>query len=155
MDSLFTQTEAKAWGGLISAYSRVSGRLEDDLRRNSGISRAEYEVLLRLFFSDGGRLRIAEIADRSLLTRSGMSRLVDRLERAGLVERHGDEDDRRGAYAAITAHGRDHFTAAATRHTALVRELFLSHFTDEEQKTLASFWDRLDETTEPGANRHA
>ena len=145
MDSFFTQTEARAWGGFISAYSRLSGLLEDDLRRNSGISRAEYEVLLRLFFNDEGRLRITEIADRSLLTRSGISRLVDRLERAGLVERHGDEYDRRGAYAAITEHGRDHFTVTATRHTALVRELFLSHFTNEEQQTMASFWDRLHE----------
>ena len=150
MDAFFTQTEARAWGGLISTYSRVSALLEDDLRRNSDISRAEYEVLLRLFFNDEGRLRIAQIADRSLLTRSGMSRLVDRLERAGLVERHGDKDDGRGSYAAITAHGRDHFTATATRHTALVRELFLSHFTNEEQKTMASFWDRLDDTAEPG-----
>ena len=152
MDAFFTRTEARAWGGLISAYSRVSGLLEDDLRRNSGISRAEYEVLLRLSFNDEGRMRITEIADSSLLTRSGMSRLVDRLERAGLVERHGDTDDRRGAYAAITAHGRDHFTATATRHTALVRELFLSHFTREEQETMASFWDRLDDTTEPGTD---
>ena len=155
MDSFFTQTEAEAWGGLISTYSRVSAQLEDDLRRNSGISRAEYEVLLRLFFNDEGRLRITEIADRSLLTRSGMSRLVDRLERAGLVERHGDTDDRRGAYAAITEHGRDHFTATATRHAALVRELFLSHFTNEEQKTMASFWDRLDKPTESGTTPRA
>ena len=145
MDSFFTKTEAKAWGGLISVYSRVSALLEDDLRRNSGISRAEYEVLLRLFFNEEGRLRITEIADKSLLSRSGISRLVDRLEGAGLVERHGDEDDKRGAYAAITEHGREHFTATATRHTALVRELFLSHFSNEEQKTMASFWDRLDE----------
>ena len=148
MDAFFTQTEAQAWGGLISAHSRVSRLLEDDLRRNSGISRAEYEVLLRLFFNDEGRLRITEIADQSLLTRSGISRLVDRLERAGLVERHGDKDDRRGAYAAITEHGRDHFTVTATRHSALVRELFLSHFTNEEQRTMASFWDRLDATTD-------
>ena len=76
MESLFTRTEAAAWGGLISAYSRISAILDDDLRRNSGISRPEYEVLFRLFYNDQGRLRIAEIADRSLLTRSGMSRLI-------------------------------------------------------------------------------
>lgn len=144
MDSFFTKTEANAWGGLISVYSRVSRLLEEDLRRNSGISRAEYEVLLRLHFNGEGRLRINELADKSLLSHSGISRLVDRLEGAGLVNRLDAEDDRRGAYAAITEHGRKHFSDTATRHTGLVRELFLSHFSNEEQKTMASFWERLE-----------
>ena len=85
MDAFFTSAEANAWGGFLSAHSRLSRRLEENLRRNSGISHAEYEVLLRLFRNDDGRLRINELAAKSVLTHSGTSRLIDRLD----AELHG------------------------------------------------------------------
>lgn len=145
MDAFFTSAEANAWGGFLSAHARLSRRLEENLRRNSGISHAEYEVLLRLFRSDEGRLRINELAAKSVLTHSGTSRLIDRLEGAGLVERVEAQEDKRGAYAVITENGREHFKEAARQHTALVREQFLSQFSHQELKTMGSFWERLDE----------
>lgn len=120
--------------------------LEENLRRSSGLSHAEYEVLLRLASAHDGRLRIQALAAESVLTHSGTSRLVDRLEGAGLVKRVGAEDDRRGAYAVITENGRSHFVDTATQHTAFVRQLFLSNFSPDELKVMGSFWERLEET---------
>ncbi len=128
----------------MSTHGRLAKRLEENLRRASGLSHAEYEVLLRLFREEDGRLRIQALAAESVLTHSGTSRLVDRLEGAGLVERIEAEEDRRGAYAVLTKHGRNHFTQAATQHTAFVRELFLSNFSPDELEVMGSFWERLD-----------
>ncbi len=144
MDDFFTSAEAAAWGGFMSAHGQLSKRLEENLRRNAGLSHAEYEVLLRLFRQQDGRLRIQDLAEHSVLTRSGTSRLVDRLEGTGLVTRAGAEEDRRGAYAVLTEAGRDHFIQTAQRHTTLVRESFLSHFSTEELELLDSYWARLE-----------
>lgn len=143
--AFFTSTEAAAWGGFLSAHGRLSKRLEENLRRTSGLSHAEYEVLLRLFREDEGRLRIQALAAKSILTHSGTSRLIDRLEGAGLVKRADAEEDGRGAYAVLTEKGREHFIQAVHHHTALVRELFLSHFSPEELEMLGSFWTRLED----------
>ena len=148
MDSLralFTSTEAAAWGGFLSTYGRLSKRLEENLRRTSDLSHAEYEVLLRLFRANEGKLRIQAIAEKSVLSHSGTSRLIDRLQSASLATRADAEEDGRGAYAVITETGRDHFIQAARQHTAYVRELFLRHFSPEELETMTSFWARLDD----------
>ncbi len=145
MTEFFTKDETSAWGGFVSTHGRLSKRLEENLRRTAGLSHAEYEVLLRLYRQDDGRLRIQELAAESVLTHSGTSRLVDRLEGAGLVERAGAEEDKRGSYAVLTVKGRDHFEEAARKHTDSVRELFLSHFSREELKMMGSFWERLEQ----------
>lgn len=140
---LFSSVEAAAWGGFLSTQGRLSKRLEENLRRNSGLRHAEYEVLLRLFRADEGRLRIQALAAKSILTHSGTSRLIDRLEGAGLVRRADAEEDGRGAYAVITEKGHEHFIEAARQHTAFVRELFLSHFSRDELEQMGAFWKRL------------
>lgn len=144
VDDFFTPSEAAAWGGYVSSHGRLNKLIEENLRRTAGLSHAEYEVLMRLFRSDEGRLRIQALAADSVLTHSGTSRLVDRLEGAGLVERIEATEDRRGAYASITAHGRKHFETTARKHHTFVRKLFLQNFTEDELQTMASFWDRLD-----------
>ena len=145
MAAFFTSAEAAAWGGFLAAHGRLSKHLEENLRRTSGLSHAEYEVLLRLFREDEGRLRIQALAARSILTHSGTSRLIDRLQGAGLVKRADAEEDGRGAYAVLTEKGREHFIEAARQHTTRVRELFLSHFTVDELETMGSFWARLED----------
>lgn len=144
-EELFTELERGAWSAMVAAQSRLSARIEDDLRRSSGITHAEFEVLLRLAMADSSRLRIQDLAAESLLTHSGTSRLVDRLEGSGFVERARAEEDGRGACAVLTRKGRAHFKAAAKRHVVLVREIFLDHFNSEELEQLASFWARLDD----------
>ena len=144
--AFFTSAEAAAWGGFLSTHGRLSKRLEENLRRTSGLSRAEYEVLLRLFREEEGRLRIQALAAKSILTHSGTSRLIDRLEGAGLVTRADAEEDGRGAYAVLTDKGREHFSQAARQHTALVRELFLDHFSLDELEVMGSFWTRFEDS---------
>ena len=143
MAEFFNNTEAGAWGGFLSTHARISKQLEENLRRTAGLSHAEYEVLLRLSVEDDGRLRIQALAAQSILSHSGTSRLIDRLEGAGLVERAGAEEDKRGAYAVLTKKGRKHFEEVARQHTDLVRRLFLNRFSPEELETIGSFWARL------------
>ncbi len=81
----FTSAEAAAWGGFLTTHGRLSKRIEENLRRTAGLSHAEYEVLLRLYREKDGRLRIQDLAAQSVLTHSGTSRLIDRLDRAGPV----------------------------------------------------------------------
>ncbi|MEI8256292.1 MAG: MarR family transcriptional regulator [Deltaproteobacteria bacterium] len=149
MNDLFTKLEVAAWGGLVGAQGRLFLRIEADLRRKSGITHAEFEVLLRLCFASGSRARIQDLAAASLLTRSGISRVVERLVRAGFVERAGAEEDGRGAYAVLTSAGREHFLTAARQHVALVRREFLSKFSDAELEQMASFWRRVDGAEPP------
>ncbi|MBX7196475.1 MAG: MarR family winged helix-turn-helix transcriptional regulator [Sandaracinaceae bacterium] len=143
MSTLFTKLERAAWGGFIATQSRLFQHIEDDLRRRFRITHAEFEVLLRLFLSNDGRARIQDLAARSLLSRSGTSRAVERLARAGHVVRHDAEEDGRGAYAVLTPSGRERFLEAAEAHVTLVRREYLSHFSQSELEQMVSFWERL------------
>lgn len=149
MGEFFSKLESSAWGGFIATQSRLFQRIEDDLRRRFGITHAEFEVLLRLAMASEHRARIQDLAAKSLLTRSGTSRVVERLERAGHVTREGAEEDGRGAYAVLTATGKQHFFAAAKEHVVLVRREFLAHFSEAELEVMAGFWKRL---SEPNGN---
>ena len=145
MDAPFNETAAQAWGGFLRTHSTLMVRLEEGLRKDSGLSHGEYEVLLRLNLAEEGRMRLNALAERSILSQSGTSRLVSRLEQAGFVERVEVEEDRRGAYARITEEGRAHFLEAARQHGARVRELFLDRLTAEEMQVMAQAWQRLNE----------
>lgn len=146
MTDLLDPLEAAAWGGFVTTQGRLFRNIENNLRQNFGLTHPEYEVLLRLARTPGGRLRIQTLAESSVLTHSGMSRLIDRLVRSGFVERANAEEDGRGAYAALTRKGRGHFKKAASNHIALVREMFLSRFSRNELEQLSSLWARLDDT---------
>src|SRR6266446_5126478 len=112
MDDDFTPLEQAAWGGLLGMHGRMLRWIDADLQAHSRITPAEFEVLLRLSWAEGQRLRIQDLAARSLLTRSGISRVVERLERAGLVKRTGASEDRRGSYAVLTEAGLTRLRAA-------------------------------------------
>jgi DNA-binding MarR family transcriptional regulator len=100
-------------------------------------------VLLFLADSPDGRMRMSELADSVLLSRSGLTRLVDRLERDGLLEREQCEEDARGYFAAITDRGRTLFTEARRTHLAGVRERFLSRFSRDDLQTLGELWEKV------------
>lgn len=139
----FSAAEAEAWGGLLATFARLDRAVDQDLQTHDGISHSEYEVLLRLSWAEGWRMRINDLAEASLLTRSGVSRLINRLEREGLVKRETAPEDRRGSYAVMTQAGHDAFRRALTRHVAFVRERFHSRLTEAELSTLASVWQKL------------
>ena len=152
MDNDFSELEQAAWGGLLGVHGRMTRRIDADLQEHSGLSHVEFESLLRLSWAEGRRLRIQDLAARSVLTRSGISRVVERLEQAGLVARTGAKEDGRGAYAVLTAEGQSRLRSTLKRHVAFVRQLFLSVFSDDELKEMAAYWERVEarlaETTE-------
>jgi len=143
MTAKFTQIEGLAWGKLLSVHAAMLRRLEDMLQTEFHISHGEFEVLLRLVWAAEHRMRIRDLADASVLTRSGMSRLVDRLEQAGLVRRESAPEDARGAYTILTPKGQEHQTAAEARNVELVREHFLSLYSEAELEQMGVFWLRF------------
>ena len=145
MDEDFTELEKGAWGGLLGLHARMMRAIEADLERTAGISHPEFEVLLRLSWVQGHRLRLQDLGARAIMTRSGISRVVERLEKAGLVVRESAPEDRRGAYAVLTAKGLAELHKALKAHVQLVRERFLGLYSDRELEQLATFWRRQSE----------
>lgn len=133
-----------AWRGIIFANAKVFHIAERDLQEHSGIPLAFLDVLGRLLDAPGHRLRMQELQERSLFTRSGMTRLADRIERAGLIRRERVPDDRRGVYAVVTPEGKRVYEEVIVRHQADVEREFGSRLTPEQHRAVAgalwSFW---------------
>lgn len=138
-----TPLEGGAWGGFLRAHGALVRRLDDDLRATRGLTLSSYEVLLFLAWSPNRRMRMGELAGRVLITLSGVTRLIGRLEREGLVRRERSSEDGRGHYAVLTEAGLLRLREAHPTHLAGVRQLFLQHFDEEELRTLVGFWDRV------------
>lgn len=142
-----TPAELGAWRGLLRVHAALCKALDSELEAAHGLPLSSYEVLIYLNSAPGRRLRMADLADRVLLSRSGMTRLVDRLERAGLLAREQCCDDARGCYAVLTGEGEAFLTEARPTHLDGIRERFLRHFSHEELVALAQGWERV----QPGA----
>lgn len=138
-----SETEIQAWRGFLRAHSCLAKRLDAELERAHGLPMTSYEVLHHLDDAGAGRMRMCDLAEQAQLSRSGLTRLVDRLERDGLLERCSCQHDARGAYACLTELGRERLTQARGTHMAVVREHFFSRFSEPELDTLAHLWDRL------------
>jgi DNA-binding MarR family transcriptional regulator len=145
MSKTFNECEQNAWGGFLWAYAKINRIVEEDLQEHSRLTHVEFEVLLRLSWNENNRMRIQDLAAESILTRSGISRVVERLEKAGLVTREEAPEDRRGAYAVLTEAGAERFRVAAEKHGECVRANFLGKFSEEELKVMGGFWKRLEE----------
>jgi len=145
MNDDLTPLEKAAWGGLLGMHGRMMRIIEADLQEQAQISHVEYEVLLRLTWQESHRLRIQDLAAHSVLTRSGMSRAVERLERAGFVIREEASEDRRGAYAVLTEMGLARFQKIRRAHIAFVRRHFIDFFSEQELAQMATFWQRVEE----------
>src|ERR687898_1278384 len=135
--------ELGAWRGLLRVHSALVKALDAELLATHGLPLTSYEVLINLQAAPGRRRRMAELADGVLLSRSGMTRLVDRLERDGLLERDACVSDGRGTFAVLTDQGEELLSRARRTHLDGVRERFLEHFTEDELELLARFWNRV------------
>ena len=142
-----TPLELDAWRGMLAVHAAVVGRLDADLRDRHGLSVTSYEVLMLLGDAPRGRRRVSELSAATLLSVSGMSRMVDRLAREGLVVKESCEDDGRGAEVALTPSGRGRLRAARASHLAGVRREFLSRLDDDALRALGRAWAAI----EPGA----
>jgi DNA-binding MarR family transcriptional regulator len=131
-----TDTELAAWRGFLRVHAALARELDRELEAEHGLSLSSYEVLLFLRDAPDAMLRMSELADSVLLSQSGVTRLVDRLEREGLVERVRCEFDRRGLYARLTAAGAAKLAEARPTHLRGVRERFLERFDDGELRSL-------------------
>lgn len=135
--------ELAAWRGMLRVHRELVARLDAELEREQGLPLSSYEVLIYLAEAPGGRLRMGELAATLLLSRSGLTRLVDRLERESLVQRERCEDDARGFFALITDAGRRKLRAARPVHLAGVRRHFLSDLESEDLEALARAWAKV------------
>jgi DNA-binding MarR family transcriptional regulator len=138
-----TGNEMSTWRSFLRAHARLVRVLETELIAKHPLSLGGYDVLVQLAEAPGRRLRMAELADAVLLSRSGVTRLVDRLEIAGMVTRERFERDGRGVVAVLTTKGLDTLREAARTHLAGVMRHFVEHFDDEELTEFGALCSRL------------
>jgi DNA-binding MarR family transcriptional regulator len=133
-----TDLELRAWQSLLHAHHDVVELLDDELRSHHGITFSEYDVLLRLARAPGRALTMGALAERTMLSPSGTTRLVDRLTSNGLVRRRGMPDDGRVALATLTPEGARLVRAAARTHLRGIREHFTGRLTQRQLEQVAS-----------------
>jgi DNA-binding MarR family transcriptional regulator len=138
-----SEGELRAWRGLLRAYGCLAKRLDTELEQAHRLPMTSYEVLHHVQEASGGRMRMCDLAEQAQLSRSGLTRLVDRLEREGLLERCSCSHDARGSYACMTPVGRRRLEEARVTHLAVVREHFFLHFSEPELGALADMWERI------------
>jgi DNA-binding MarR family transcriptional regulator len=134
--------ELAAWKGLLRVHAALVKVLDAELEARHGLPLTSFEVLVSLRKAPGGKLRMAELAEHALLSRSGMTRLIDRLEREGMVSRTSCDKDGRGCYAVLTAGGSEAVDSARATYIAVVRSGFLRHFSRDEMHDLAALLQR-------------
>ena len=131
------QLAADAWGTLLQTHAALVPELDRSLRSHTGLPLAWYDVLLELDAAEDGRLRMSELAERAVLSRTRISRVVDELIRAGLVLKEPNPTDARSSYAVITADGRQRFEASAPHYVEQIERRFAAGLTDDELRTIA------------------
>jgi DNA-binding MarR family transcriptional regulator len=127
----------RAWSALLRAHATLMRQLETDLESKTGLALADYDVLAQLALA-GGLLRMTELADRALISRSGMTRRVARLVHEGLVRRAHADADARGVVVLLTDSGMDRLSVAAPVHLRRVSDLFMANLDDQELAVLES-----------------
>jgi DNA-binding MarR family transcriptional regulator len=138
-----TTPEIQAWVGLLRAHASTTRRFNAELVAGHGLTLNDYEVLLHLSRAEGKRLRRVDLAESVLLTPSGITRLLEGLERCGYVERAACESDARVTYAQLTDAGETKLREAAETHVADIRQFFRGRFSKEELRALGGLLERL------------
>lgn len=132
------------WAAFLRAHARVVRELERELQAEHRLALTDYDVLVQLAATEDRRLRMSELADRLILSRSGVTRLVDRLVAEGMVERVSCETDRRGQWAALTDAGLGRLRTATPTHLRGVAEHFLDRLSPDELASMRDMLVRLD-----------
>jgi DNA-binding MarR family transcriptional regulator len=143
MPQWLTDDEQRAWRGLMQMTSRLDARLNRELQQTSGLSLADYDVLVLLTEAPDGRLRMFELADDLQWEQSRLSHHLARMQRRGLVAREECTTDRRGAFVVLTDAGREAIEEAAPPHVATVRQLVFDGLSEEQVAMLESFGSRV------------
>jgi len=135
---VLTEQQLVAWRRFLRAHALVTRRLESDLLAEQQLPLASYDVLVQLVEAPQHRLRMSELAEKVLLSRSGLTRLVDRLEREGLVSREPCEDDARGLFTVMTAAGYERLRGATGTHLRGVAEHGMGRLDDDQARQLSA-----------------
>ena len=149
MTRWLSDDEQASWRAWIAASLLLPDRLNRYLQDEAGISLADYEILVYLSESPDRRLRMSELADRTLSSRSRLSHQVDRLTDAGFVDREPCSQDRRGYFAVLTPRGWDFLVASAPTHVASVREHLVDVLTPDEFAELGRLCAKVTERLRP------
>jgi len=136
MTKWLTKDQQVHWRSWITAASLLPELLSRELQEEFGLTITDYEILVRLSEAPNRQMRMSELAQKTLLSRSRLSHQVDRLEDRGLVTRRTCEYDRRGQHCAMTSKGWDTLVAAAPLHVSGVRRHFVDQLTDSEYEAL-------------------
>lgn len=145
---LLSEAQMRAWRAFLGASTLVSARLNHELDEAAAISMYEYEILVRLFESEAGRVRMSQLADQVSYSRSRLTHTVGRLERAGYVLRSSCPNDRRGVYAHLTQAGYEFLAQTAPIHLDGVRRHLIDRFTPSELATLTELLEKITTDTD-------
>lgn len=137
------QQQLVSWIAFLRSHSAITRELSAQLQREHGLTLNDYEVLLHLANAEHGMMRRVDLAESVILTASGITRLLDGLERAGCVEKATCSSDARVSYAKITDAGHKKLHEASATHLRGIDELFLGRYSEEERATLAELLSRL------------
>jgi DNA-binding MarR family transcriptional regulator len=138
------------WRAFVTAHARVTRRLDEELRGEHDLSLAEYDALLTIANAKGRRIRMRQLADRVILSKSGVTRLIDRLVSDGLVERDTCQTDARGAEAVLTQAGLDRLRRASRTHLRGVAQHFLGAVDDLDLETIERSMQAVADRACPG-----
>ena len=138
-------TEMKAWRRYILASRRLIDVLDSDLGGH-GLSMPDYEILVQLSEAQDRKMRMSELAQNALLSRSRLSHRMKVMEKAGWVKREACPEDKRGYFAVMTPKGWKAIVAAAPEHVESVRNRFMDHLTKAEQQALADIFQRVEQS---------
>lgn len=138
-----TADQQRSWRAWLSASLLLTDRLSRELQAQHGLTISDYEILVRLSEAPEHRMRMSDLAEASLSSRSRLSHQIDRMENADLVRREACSVDRRGAFAVLTDHGLATLVAIAPDHVGSVREHLVDQLSDEEFTALGSACERI------------
>ena len=143
MTTTAPQLQLDAWVAFLRSHAAITRELSVELQREHGLTLNDYEVLLHLSHADGGMMRRVDIAERVLLTASGITRLLEGLERSGFVCKETCASDARVSYAKLTDEGMQKLKAASKTHLRGIDEFFVGRYSGSELATLAELLSRL------------
>jgi DNA-binding MarR family transcriptional regulator len=135
--------ERAAWSGFIRAHASIVKELDAELQAAHRLPLSSFDVLVQLSLAPESRMQMHELAEAVHISRSGLTRLIDRLERQGLIERHRGERDPRRVFACITRPGHERLAETTPTHLAGVRRRFLERLSLNQVEQLAVVWDQL------------
>lgn len=143
MPEWLNETEQRAWRGLLTVTSRLDAELNRRLQETSGLSQADYAVLVSLSEAADGKLRAFEVARSLSWEQSRLSHHLARMQKRGLIDREDCPSDRRGAFVVLTDEGHSAIETAAPAHVEAVRELMFDGLSDAQVRTLASVTEKV------------